>query len=52
MIVLLAAHLLAPRLAQIAPFFRSCPMHDPEDTPWTHAAQSMKAGELHFFEVA
>jgi len=30
---LLAAHLLAPRLAQRAPFFWSCPMHDPEDTP-------------------
>jgi hypothetical protein len=30
--VLLAAHLLTPRLAQIAPFLGSCPMHDPEDT--------------------
>ena len=28
-VVLLAAHLLAPRLAQIAAFFRSCPVHEP-----------------------
>jgi hypothetical protein len=28
----LAAYLLAPRLTQVAPFFGSCPLHDPEDT--------------------
>src|SRR5271157_335564 len=37
--MLLAAHLLAPRLAQRAPFLWSSPVHDPEDTPWGHVAQ-------------
>ncbi len=32
-VVLLAADLLAPRLAQIASFFRSCPVHDPQPIP-------------------
>jgi hypothetical protein len=32
LIVFLAAHLLAPRLTQILPFFWSCPMHSTHDT--------------------
>jgi hypothetical protein len=30
--MLLAAHLLAARLTQTSAFFRSCPLHSPEDT--------------------
>jgi hypothetical protein len=51
-VVLVAAHLPAPRLAQSAPFFRGCPVHDPEDTPACCPAQPRQAlrgnpGELH-----
>jgi hypothetical protein len=41
--VFLAAHLLAPRLPQIPPFFRSRPLHVPEDTPPSRAPQARKA---------
>jgi len=37
--MLLTADLFTPRLTEIAPFLRSCPMHEPEDTPSDGVAQ-------------
>lgn len=37
-VVLVATHLLAPRLAKCAAVFRSCPMHTAEHTPSTLTA--------------
>jgi hypothetical protein len=38
-VVFLAAYLLAPRLAQLAPFFGSHPLHEPHHTPSVRATQ-------------
>jgi hypothetical protein len=48
-VVLLAADLLAPRLTEIAPFFRSCPVHERHHIPSGHPVQRGEAGGLDFW---
>jgi hypothetical protein len=50
--VFLAANLLAPRLAKIGAFFRSCPVHVWHHTLSARCVQPAYAGDLHFWQQA
>ena len=51
-VVLLAAHLLTPRLAQGAPLFRCRGLHSRNIHSWFRAAQPRYTADLHFSEEA